>query len=60
MEPIRKNIREKFLLSEVLEHFVRIKVGLYSGCDSDATELQCRFQHRYPIAATTQVIADHR
>ena len=39
---------------------VRIKVGLYSGCDSDATELQCRFQHRYPIAATTQVIADHR
>jgi hypothetical protein len=37
-----------------------IKVGLYSGCDSDATDLRCRFQHRYPIAATTHVIADHR
>ena len=37
-----------------------IKVGLYSGWDSDATDLRCRFQHRYPIAATTHVIADHR
>ena len=60
MEPIRKNIREKFMLSKVLEHFVRIKVGLYSGCDSDATDLRCRFQHRYPIAATTHVIAHYR
>jgi hypothetical protein len=44
-----------------------LKVGLYSGCDSDETDLRCRFQHRYPIAATTHVIAsenfrrkDHR
>jgi hypothetical protein len=36
------------------------KVGLYSGYDSDATDLRCRFQHRYPIAATTHVIANHR
>jgi hypothetical protein len=60
MEPIRKNIREKFMLSKVLEHFVRIKVGLCSGCDSDATDLRCRFQHRYPIAATTHIIAHYR
>ena len=36
-----------------------IQVGLYSGSDSDATDLQCRFQHRYHIAAITHVIADH-
>ena len=24
------------------------------------TDLRCRFQHRYPIAATTHVITDHR
>jgi hypothetical protein len=34
----------------------RIKVGLYSGYDSDATDLRFRFQHRYPIAVTTHVI----
>ena len=35
---------------------ISLKVGLYSGCDSDVTDLQCRFQHRYPITATTHVI----
>jgi hypothetical protein len=24
-----------------------IKLGLFSGCDSDATDFRCRFQHRY-------------
>ena len=33
---------------------VSVKVGLYSGCDSDATDLRCR----YPIAM--HLIADHR
>jgi hypothetical protein len=28
--------------------------GLGVQCDSDATDLRCRFQHRYSIAATTQ------
>jgi hypothetical protein len=45
---------------KVYYHICTLKVGLYSGCDSDATDLRCRFQHCYPIAATTHVIADHR
>jgi hypothetical protein len=34
--------------------------GLGVHCDSDVTDLRYRFQHRYPIAATTHIIADHR
>ena len=32
---------------------IYVKVDLYSGCDSDATDLRCHFQERY------YVIADH-
>ena len=49
-----------FQLSEVLEHFVRIKVGLCSWCDSDETDFRYRFQHRYHIAANAHVIAQRR
>jgi hypothetical protein len=54
----------RFVLDQT---FVILKVGLNSGCDSYATDLRSRFQHRYLIAVTTQVIAsenirrkDHR
>ena len=44
------------ILSLFNDFQISLKVGLYSGCDSDVTDLQCRFQHRYPITATTHVI----
>ena len=60
MEPIRKKYTREVPVVRGSGTFCTHKGGFILGCDSDATELQCRFQHRYPIAATTQVIADHR